>query len=70
MSPYRIYTYGGIYITSDNFPAQKIRFQNSVTSHTFQRKAKNQKQYNSPILVLTRFQISIGELMFCAVGSD
>ena len=62
--------HGGTYITSDNFPAQKNRCQDGVTSHTFQRKAKNQKQYNSPILVLTRFQISMGELMFCVVGSD
>ena len=34
MVPYSSGSYGDTYITSDNFPAQKISFQNGVTIFT------------------------------------
>ena len=46
MLPYKIYTYGGTHITSDNFPAQKISFKNSVAPHPFQQESQSHTTYS------------------------
>ena len=60
--------HGGTYITSDNFPAQKIRCQDSLALHSFQREPQVTQPIHAGVdgLLYYRFRLAPLALHQCS----